>query len=49
MGPKEEQEWADAIPDEDEQEGYEPVYRDGSIQNECWAEPGYTRDDYSGN
>ena len=44
MGPKEEQEWADAMPDEDGRDDCEPTYRDGSVQNECWAEPGYTRD-----
>ena len=36
--PKKEQEWADEIPDEEERnDEYEPVYRDGSAQNECWA------------
>ena len=43
MDPKEnekELEWADKIPDEEEQEpdDYEPTYRDGSAKNECWAE-----------
>ena len=36
--PKKEREWADEIPDEEEQEPkYEPTYRDGSARNECWA------------
>ncbi len=40
MDPKEKrsQEWSDEIPDEEEQEESEPVYRDGSAKNECWAE-----------
>ena len=33
-----EKEWADEIPDEEETDtAYEPTYRDGSAQNECWA------------
>ena len=42
MDPKKEQSYADAIPD-DEQEvpAYEQTYRDGSLQNECWAGDGY--------
>ena len=45
MEPKyrQEQEWADRIEDPDEAADDETVYRDGSIQNECWAEAGYTR------
>ncbi len=33
-------EWSDDIPDEEEErpDPYEPVYRDGSAKNECWAE-----------
>ena len=42
MDPKEikSQEWADAIPDDEDQEpdDYEQTYRDGSAKNECWAE-----------
>lgn len=40
MGPKDkEQEWTDEIPDEEEQDNeYEPTYRDGSAKNECWEE-----------
>ena len=43
MDPKKEQSYADVIPD-DEQEvpAYEQTYRDGSLQNECWSEAGYT-------
>ncbi len=38
LRPKKEQEWADRDPDPDEeQEEREPVYRDGSVQHECWA------------
>ncbi len=38
MDPKEELEYADEIPDEEEEDNsYEPTYRDGSAQNECWA------------
>ena len=38
MDPKKEQEYADEIPDEEEADtSYEPTYRDGSAQNECWA------------
>ena len=45
MGPNKEQEWADRIEDDDEdsRDGYEPTYRDGSAQNECWADDNYTR------
>ena len=37
---KQEQEWDDEIPDEEEflPEPYEETYRDGSAKNECWAE-----------
>ena len=39
--PKKEQkerEYADEIPEEDgEDTPFEPVYRDGSVQHECWA------------
>ena len=41
MDPKKEREYADEIPDDEETERpepYEPTYRDGSAQNECWAE-----------
>ena len=45
MGPEKEQEWADRPEDdEDSPEDYEPTYRDGSAQNECWADREYTRD-----
>ena len=40
MDPNKEMEYTDDIPDEDEEEeeaSYEPTYRDGSLQNECWA------------
>ena len=35
---KREKEWADEIPDEEEErpEPYEETYRDGSAKNECW-------------
>jgi hypothetical protein len=41
MDPKKEREYADEIPDEEEEvpSPYEPVYRDGSARNECWGEP----------
>ena len=34
-----EKEWSDTIPDEEEEypESDERTYRDGSVQNECWA------------
>ena len=36
---KKEQEWADRLPDTEEQpEEYEETYRDGSMKNECWRE-----------
>lgn len=38
---KKEREWADREPDE-ELPAYEHTYRDGSLQNECWSEKGYT-------
>ena len=38
---KKEREWADREPDE-ELPAYERTYRDGSLQNECWSEKGYT-------
>ncbi len=38
--PKKEREWADEIPDGEEEEEYEPTYRDGSAQNECWDADG---------
>ena len=40
MDPKKEREYADEIPDDEEEredEAYEPTYRDGSTKNECWA------------
>ena len=40
MDPKKEREYADEIPDDEEEredEAYEPTYRDGSAKNECWA------------
>ena len=44
MNPDKSREWADNIVDGDEETGeYEPTYRDGSAQNECWAGEGYTR------
>ncbi|MBR4576728.1 MAG: hypothetical protein IKO25_05940 [Clostridia bacterium] len=39
MDPKKEREYADEIPEDEEEERpspYEPVYRDGSARNECW-------------
>lgn len=35
---KQEKEWSDEIPDEEEfrPEPYEKPYRDGSAKNECW-------------
>ena len=34
---KKARDWADALPDDEEQDGgYEPTYRDGSLKNECW-------------
>ncbi len=48
MDPKKDLQWADQIIDPDEEteeiDASEPTYRDGSVQNECWAEEGYTRD-----
>ena len=49
MDPKKEQQWADQIIDPDEEtdeetDETEPTYRDGSVQNECWAGDSYTRD-----
>lgn len=42
MDPKKEREYADEIPDDEETEQpeYEPTYRDGSAQNECWGGEG---------
>ena len=40
MDPKKEREYADEIPDDEETERPEAndrTYRDGSLQNECWA------------
>jgi len=40
MDPKKEREYADEIPDDEETEQPETderVYRDGSLQNECWG------------
>lgn len=40
MDPKKEREYADEIPDDEETErpeADERTYRDGSMQNECWA------------
>ncbi len=44
--PVTEAEWSDAVwpPEEDDEDRGEPVYRDGTPQHECWAEPGYTAD-----
>ena len=38
--------YADAIPDDDgdENNDYEPTYRDGSMKNECWDDSAW-RDD----
>ena len=37
--------YADVISDDGEQDnGYEPTYRDGSLKNECWNDSGW-RDD----
>lgn len=33
---KKAQAYADTIPDEDVDTGYEPTYRDGSLKSECW-------------
>lgn len=38
-----EEDWADAVDPNEEEDGSEPVYRDGTARNECWAEDGYTR------
>ena len=37
---QEEKQWADDIPDMEEEwpDDREPVYRDGSVRNECWQE-----------
>ena len=38
---QQEREWADQIPDPEEEEQpepYEETYRDGSAKNECWAD-----------
>ncbi len=44
MDPKKEQQWADRIVDPDnDADAEEPTYRDGSVQHECWAGNGYTR------
>ena len=40
MDPKKEREYEDEIPDDEETErpeNDERTYRDGSLQNECWA------------
>jgi putative endonuclease len=45
MDPKKEKEYADEIPEDEEEredDAYEPVYRDGSVRNECWAGNEYT-------
>ncbi len=39
--PKKEQkemDWADGEPQEEQDDAYEPTYRDGSAVNECWAQ-----------
>ncbi len=42
MNPKKEQDYADVIPDEEQEvPAYEQTYRDGSLQNECWAGGSY--------
>ena len=34
--------YADAIPDDaDQNDDYEPTYRDGSLKNECWDDRDY--------
>ena len=34
--------YADAIPDDADQDNdYEPTYRDSSVKNECWDDRGY--------
>ena len=39
--------YADAIPDDadyddaEQNDDYEPTYRDGSLKNECWDDRGY--------
>ena len=34
--------YADAIPDDRDQDNdYEPTYRDGSLKNECWDDRDY--------
>ena len=40
MDPKKEVQWADEIPDDEQEcpDEYEPTYRDGSAKNEYWAE-----------
>ena len=37
MDPKKEEEYTDDLPEEQEDDAYEPVYRDGSARNECWS------------
>ena len=43
MDPRKEREWADRTDDYDRPCDIEPTYPDGSVQNECWSEKGYTR------
>ena len=33
-----ETDWADREPQEEQDDAYEPTYRDGSAVNECWAQ-----------
>ena len=43
MHPDKEMEWTDSVETDGADEAWEPTYRDGSVQNECWSEKGYTR------
>ena len=43
MDPRKEREWADRMDEYDRACDNEPTYPDGSVQNECWSERGYTR------
>lgn len=43
MDPKKERDWADQINDPENTPDYEPAYRGGDPQYECWAENGYTQ------
>ena len=42
MRPDREQEWADRPWETAANDAWEPTYRDGAVQNECWAAKDYT-------